>query len=90
VLFILDANKEKWFKKYKSLSCSPEFCTSCKTEPWKNGKFEFWISQRHVGYARTCSKCSEQQTLGTPKSVKEQQSLNRTIRSLTKQFDEKG
>lgn len=83
MLFILNASKEKWFKKYKSLTCSPKKCSACKKESWENGKFEFWISKDNVGYLRTCSQCGEQQTLMTPKSIKEQRKLNDTIFKLS-------
>ncbi len=89
MLYILNGYKEKWFKKYKSFTCSPKMCSACKTEPWENAKFEFWMSKEHVGYLRTCMKCNEQQSLITPKSIKEQRKLNDTIFKLTQNLGAK-
>jgi hypothetical protein len=41
------------------------------------------MSKDNVGYLRTCSQCGEQQTLMTPKSIKEQRKLNDTIFKLS-------
>ncbi len=83
MLFIVGADKKKWFKKYKSLSCSPKKCSACKKEIWENAKFEFWISKDNIGYIRTCSQCKEQQTLITPKKLNDQIKLRNAIINLT-------
>ncbi|WP_186650275.1 hypothetical protein [Fluviispira vulneris] len=88
MLFILNASKEKWFKKYRSFTCTPEMCPACKITAWEDAVFQYWITKDHVGFFRTCEKCSKFQTVLTPRNIKEQQKLNRLVFNLTCEYRE--